>query len=129
MSLLTRGAMFYVISLHLLLSNDPQILLEEASSAFQQDQHKEAIPKFEQAISLLNSQTDQKEIADASYKLGISYVRTARNQEAIESLQKAFTMHEQLGDTENSGFDLTILGYAYVNMSKYDEAVQTQEKA
>ncbi|HEY7161786.1 MAG TPA: tetratricopeptide repeat protein, partial [Acidobacteriota bacterium] len=121
--------MFYIIALFLLFSNDPLVLLQEANSAFQQDKYKEAIPKFEQAISLLNPQTDQKEIADVAYKLGLSYLRIARNEDAIGSLQKAFTMHEHLGDKESSGLDLTILGYAYLNVSKYDEAVQTLDKA
>ena len=56
-------------------------------------------------------------------------MRTGRFQDSTEALQKAFTMHEQLGDQESSGFDLTLLGYAQVNMSKYDEALQNQEKA
>jgi CHAT domain-containing protein/Tfp pilus assembly protein PilF len=121
--------MFYIIALLLLFSNNPQRLLQEANSAFQQDLFKEAVPKFEQAIPLLNPQTDQNEIADATYKLGISYLRTGRYQDATVSLQKAFAMHEQLSDKESSGFDLTVLGYAYVNLSKYDEAFETEQKA
>jgi CHAT domain-containing protein/Tfp pilus assembly protein PilF len=122
-------AMFYVITFLLLFSSDPNTLLQEANSGFEQDLYKEAIPKFEQAIPLLNPETNQKEIADASYKLAVSYFRTARFQDAEELLQKTFTMHEKLGDQESAGFDLTILGYVYVNISKYDEALQTQEKA
>lgn len=127
--------MLYVIAFLLFFSpaqtlrSTGSTLLQEANSAFAQDLFKEAIPKFEQAISELNPQTNQKEIADASYKLGISYFRTGRFEEATQLLQKTFTMHEQLGDKEGSGFDLTFLGYAYVNLNKYDEAIQTQEKA
>jgi CHAT domain-containing protein len=121
--------MFYVIALILLLSNDPRAQLQEANSAFEHDSYKEATVKFEQAISQLNPKTNQKEIAEARYKLGISYLRTGRFEDSADSLQKAFTLHEQLGDKENSGFDLTIQGYAYVSMGKYDEALQTEEKA
>src|SRR5262245_8144528 len=121
--------MFYLIALLLLLSSEPSTLLQEANSAFDQNSFQEAVPKFEQAIALLNPQTNQKEIAEASYKLGVSYLRTGRYQDSTELLQKALVIHDQLGDKENTGFDLTILGYAYVNLSKYDEALQTEETA
>lgn len=125
--------MFYIIALLIFVQTLPSetatTLLQEANSAFSQNSYKEAVPKFEQAIPLLDPQTDQKEIADATYKLGISYLRTGRFQDATESLQKAFAIHEKLDDKESSGFDLTILGYAYVSMSKYDEALQAEEKA
>jgi CHAT domain-containing protein/Tfp pilus assembly protein PilF len=120
--------MFYIAFL-LILSSEPTTVLQEANSAFQQRLFKEAIPKLEQAISHLNPQTNQKEIADSSYKLGVSYLRTGKYQDAAELLQKAFLLHEQLGDKESSGFDLTDQGYAYINLSKYEQALQTQEKA
>ena len=91
--------MFYIIALLIFVQTFPSenatTLLQEANSAFSQDSYKEAIPKFEQAISLLDPQTNQKEIAEASYKLGISYLRTGKFQEATELLQKAFAFHEQ----------------------------------
>ncbi len=118
--------MFYIIALLLLFSNDPQALLQEANSAFEKDLYNEAVPKFVEAIPLL---TDEKDIADATYKLGVSYLRIGKYPDAIEQLKKAFGLHEKLGDKESSGLDLTMAGYAYINQGKHDEALQTEESA
>jgi len=118
--------MFYIVALLLLFSNDPQVLLQEANSAFEKDLYNEAVPKFVEAIPLL---TDEKDIADATYKLGVSYLRIGKYPDAIEQLKKAFGLHEKLGDKESSGLDLTMAGYAYINQGKHDEALQTEESA
>lgn len=118
--------MFYIIALLLLFSNDPQALLQEANSAFEKDLYNEAVPKFVEAIPLL---TDEKDIADATYKLGVSYLRIGKYPDAIEELKKAFGLHEKLGDKESTGLDLTMAGYAYINQGKHDEALQTEESA
>ena len=47
--------MFYIITFILLISADPNTLLQEANSAFQQNQFTEAVPKFEQANSVIES--------------------------------------------------------------------------
>ncbi|MCI0616143.1 tetratricopeptide repeat protein, partial [bacterium] len=106
--------MFYVIAFFLFFSPTIQTtpstgvstLIEEANSAFDQGLYKEAIPKYEQAISLMDPLKNQKEIADAAYKLGVSYLRIGEYENATQQLKKAFQLHEKLGDKESCGFDL-----------------------
>jgi CHAT domain-containing protein/Tfp pilus assembly protein PilF len=111
------------------LAPDASKLMQQADQDFAKDLYSQSLPKYEQAVKLLQQQNDRKAFADGAYKLGCAYIALGNNTEAQKVLNEALKIHEDLADKAASGMDLTRLGVIESNQGNYDKSLELAHKA
>jgi CHAT domain-containing protein len=104
-------------------------LLQQAEDDVSQNKFEDSIPKYQQALKLLQQQNDPKAIADAAYKLGSAYLRIGKFTEAKQQLNDALKVHEELSDKSAIGMDLLRLASADAHQANYAAALELANKA
>ena len=104
-------------------------LLQQADDDVSKSKYNDSIPKYQQAIKLLEQQNDRKGLADAAYKLGAAYIPIGKFTEARQQLNDAFKIHEELKDKSAAGMDLLRLASIESHQANYDAAVELANKA
>src|SRR5262245_37972093 len=79
-------------------NSDVSKLLQQADDDVSKDKYSDSIPKYQQAIKILEQQNDSKALADAAYKMGSAYIQIGKFSEARESLNEALKIHQELSD-------------------------------
>lgn len=110
-------------------NSDVSKVLQQADDDFAHDKYSDSIPKYQQAIKILEQQNDRKALADASYKLGSAYIQIGKFPEAKEQINNALKIHEELSDKVAIGMDLLRLAAIESNLSNYEKSVELSTKA
>lgn len=110
-------------------NSDVSKLLQQADDDVSKDKYSDSIPKYQQAIKILEQQNDRKALADASYKLGSAYIQIGKSPEAKEQINNALKIHEELSDKAAMGNDLLRLAAIESNLSNYEKSVELSSKA
>jgi CHAT domain-containing protein/Flp pilus assembly protein TadD len=111
------------------IPNDAAQLVKEAEAEFAQFSFDSAISKFQNAIDLYQTSSDKKGVADTFYKLGSSYSKIGKNEEANQAFSSALKIHEQLGDTKGIAQDLTGIARIQMRQGDYEKCFSTSNKA
>src|SRR5262245_4860975 len=83
-SMSTKGFLFICLLLFLPVcsqisadqeNSDVSKLLQQADDDVSKDKYSDSIPKYQQAIKILEQQNDRKGLADAAYKIGSAYIQ------------------------------------------------------
>jgi tetratricopeptide (TPR) repeat protein/two-component sensor histidine kinase len=92
--------------------------------------YKDAILKFEQQLEIGRQYNNtQKEIARGWGNLGYSYYLLGSYTKAIDYLQKALALNQNLGYDNYSSYNLRNLGFVYMRFSDLDRALDYFNKA
>lgn len=110
-------------------NSDASKLLQQAEDDVSKNKYSDAIPKYQQAIKLLQQENNRKAIADATYKLGSAYVPIGKFTEARQQLNNALKIHEELNDRSAAGMDLLRLASVDSHQANYDAALELANKA
>ncbi|MCI0617059.1 CHAT domain-containing protein, partial [bacterium] len=110
-------------------NSDVSKLLQQADDDFSNDRYGDSIPKYQQAIKLLEQQNDRKALADASYKIAFANVQIGNYAEGQRFYAQALKLHEELGDKAAAGMDLTRLAGVDSNQGNYKSALDLAHKA
>jgi len=102
-------------------NSDVSKVLQQADDDVSKDKYSDSIPKYQQAIKILEQQNDRKALADASYKLGSTYIQIGKFPEAKEQINNALKIHEELNDKAAIGNDLLRLAAIESNLSNYEK--------
>src|SRR5262245_2848662 len=107
MSRISRSLIFALLVCSFAVGADEASkLLQQADDDFSKDKYSDSIPKYQQAIKILEQQNDRKALADASYKMGSAYIQIGKFPEARERINLALKIHEELSDKAAVGMDL-----------------------
>lgn len=109
--------------------NELPLLLQQADELSEEGEMQKAIEKYQQVLSILKTQDDQKSLADVTSKLGVAYRELGKYDDALKALNEALEIHDKIGDQLGSGSDLNALAYMDSLTGKYDEGISLGEKA
>jgi tetratricopeptide (TPR) repeat protein len=99
-------------------------LLEEGKELYRTDRDEKAVETFEQAIKL------DPELAEAHFRLGLSYDALGKEQEAEAAYKKAIEMYKKHVDENSKDAEAHYnMGQAYAGLHLYTEAVREYRQA
>jgi CHAT domain-containing protein/Tfp pilus assembly protein PilF len=110
-------------------TTDPAQLVKQAQAEFAQFIFDSALAKFQKAIDLYQNSNDKKGAADTYYKLGSSFSKIGKNEEANQAFEAALKLHEELGDTKGIADDLTAIARIHLRQGDYEKCFSTSNKA
>ena len=106
-----------------------EVMLQRAETALAQRNYAECLPDFLAVLKVYEAQNNQQGIADVCYRIGRANRKLAKFEDADRYLTRALKIHQQLGDTEASGLDLTEWAVSRQRVGAYDEALDLSAKA
>ena len=104
-------------------------ILRRADAALANRDFAQCLPDYAIVLKEYEKQNNQKGIADLCYKIGRANRKLGRFEEADQYLNRARKLHEQLGDREAAGLDLTEYAVSRQRVGSYDEALKLSEQA
>lgn len=124
-------AMSFVVGLshYAFCDNDLGVTLQRAESELDNRNYAECLPDFLAVLKVYEEQNNEKGIADVSYKIGRANRKLSKFEDADRCLTRALKMHQQLGDDEAAGLDLTEWAVSRERVGAYDEALDLTAKA
>ena len=126
-----NGALDYYlqgIALATLLDDEKQILLGQMNHAAilsQQNQEQQALALLKDTYQRAVVLNDAEVLAEVNAELGLLYATLAFEKEAINLMQQALKLYEQLGWQKNQITVLFNLARTYSYMGQYDMSLQT----
>jgi tetratricopeptide (TPR) repeat protein len=106
--------------------NEAKKLQETAKS---NEDLKNAVEKYEQALKIYEKVGDKKGVAAVSNNLGIVYNDWGQYQKAAEYYEKSLEIKRKVGDIRGQGDTIMNLGTAYFDWGQYAKAVEYYEKS
>jgi tetratricopeptide (TPR) repeat protein len=106
--------------------SEARILLDKGKELYRNDEDTQAIEAFQQAIKL------DPELAEAHFRLGLSYDAVGQEQEAEEAYKKAVEAYKRYFEVDENGKDAEAhynLGQTYAGLHVYGEAVREYRQA
>ena|SRR5437899_3196934 len=98
---------------------EAQALVDKGKELYQNDQDKEAVEAFQQAIKL------NPDLAEAHFRLGFAYNALERKPEADESLKKSIALYKKITESDPKDADgLFNMGEAYSLLHLDEEAAR-----
>jgi CHAT domain-containing protein len=132
---LNRAMLLLILILWLLMpaaSNaDPasNIHFQEGEKAFSQSKYEEAAENYKLAIADFEQQKNQQDLAIGYRNLGRSYRSLGRFDEALDFLNKALKMHQEMNDRGEAASDITFIAIAHQRKGDYDKSLELSQKA
>lgn len=114
------------------LSNaDPSsnIHFQEGEKAFAKYQYELAAENYKLAVADFEQQNNKPDLAIAYRNLGKSYRRLGRLDEALELLNKALKIHQEMNERGEVATDMTFIAIAHQRKGDYDKSFELSEKA
>ena len=101
-----------------------KVLLEKGKQLYRDDQDTEAVAVFEQAVKL------DPDLAEAHFRLGLSYEAVGKNEEAEAEYKKSVaTYKKQLEANPDDAEAHYNLGQTHANLGNYSEAIREYRQA
>ncbi len=119
----------FAVSLSAQDQNELPLILQQADELTEKGEMAKAIEKYQQALSILKNQNDQKAVADVTSKLGVAFRELGKFDDALKALNEALRIHDNIQDNLGSGSDLNALAYMDSFADKYEEGISLAEKA
>ncbi len=87
------------------------------------DLHQEALHYYNKSLTIATVLQDSIEIASAYYNLSSSQLKVGQLNEAVDNLERAYSIDLARKDTSAISFDLNAMGFAKLIEEQYDEAI------
>ena len=104
-------------------------LTARAKIEFQKNQFKEAAADFRSCLTMLTPDGEPLEIAEMRNNLGVSLVRSADYQTALDVLLGTDTVFAGAHETQKQGMALANIASAYAGLKEYDQAASAYTQA
>ena len=111
------------------MDSTPQQHQDEAVSLFQQGQYRDALARFETAVSLCAAQGDKAGQAEMLNNIGVVHRILKQYQAAATALQQAAEIFAELNDLNHQGQTLGNLGDLYAAQRQREDAARAYSNA
>lgn len=101
----------------------PDELIAHARQTYIQQGPKVALPEFEQALEMFRKSKDRRREAITLGYMGNCYRRVGDLPRALDFVQRAMTIKQELGDKLEMGRSHNQLGLIYWDMAEYSKAI------
>ncbi len=105
-------------------NSDIEKLNKEAISLYQSGKYREAIPKFEQLLTICRARRDRKNEGTTLQNLGLVYQSLGQYQKAINYYIQSLSINKEIGDHGGEGTTFDNLGTSYNSLGQYQKAIE-----
>jgi tetratricopeptide (TPR) repeat protein len=106
-----------------------ETLNQEGMALYHQTQYRDAIRKFQNALTCYREADDHKGEGTALNNIGVIYNSLEQYQEALDYYQQALAILQEIGDRAGEGINLHNIGDIYDSLGQYQEALDYYQQA